>query len=247
MGPLADAGFRVVAPFLRGYPPSEVPESPPDTETLAEDVRNLIDAFAQDAAHVIGHDWGGVAAFNASALFQDRILSAVSIGVGHPATGIEIFNSPDRMHYSFHLWLFQLEGLGELALQANDFEMIDYLWRHWSHQTVDQDHIDRAKEAFRQPGVPKAALGYYRGVVRAAVAKPEFFERVTRPTRVPMMVVYGAEDPARAISQGEDKFFEGQYRRELVEGAGHFVHRERPEETTRLLLQWLESHSGFRY
>lgn len=239
IAPLADAGFHVVAPFLRGYPPTEVPSSPPDTETLAEDVRHLIRALGEQRAHIIGHDWGGIAVFNVAAKFPEQVISGVSIGVGHPATGVEIFNSPARLHYSFHIWLFQLEGLGELALRAKDLAMIDYLWAHWSFQSVDPSHVERVKEAFRQPGVAEAALGYYRALIRAPSTKPEFFAQVTAPTRVPMMVVYGKEDPAQDISQDEKRFFEGRYERRLVEGAAHFVHRERPRELTTLLLEWL--------
>lgn len=236
---LAKKGFRVVAPFLRGYPPSDVPASPPDTETLAEDLIGVIDALGEDSVHVIGHDWGGFAVFYSAALFPNHVDSGVSIGVGHPATGAEIFNSAARLHYSFHVWLFQLEGVGELALRANDFEMIDYLWDHWSHQPVDPAHVERVKETFRKTGVPEAALAYYKALLHTPSTKPDFFEKVTAPTVVPIMVVYGKRDPAQEVSAKERRFFDGPYRRELVEGAGHFVHRERPNELTDLLLDWL--------
>lgn len=238
---LAGEGFRAVAPFLRGYPPTEVPQQSPDTESLAHDAAALIEALGESSAFVVGHDWGGLATFNVAALHEQRVDAAVSVAVGHPGTALSIFKIPAQLHYTFHVWLFQLEGLAEIALTENDHQLIDYLWRHWSFQPVDESHIERVKQTFRQPGVVEAALAYYRALVRVPSEKPDFFKAVSSPTEVPFMVVYGAEDPARALSEDEGPFFEGPYERVIVGGAGHFVHSEKPEEFTELLLSWLHA------
>lgn len=238
---LARNGYRAVAPFLRGYPPTEIPSEPFDTEEVARDVLALIKALGNGSAYVVGHDWGALATFNAAALDPTLITRATAIGVGHPKTAVEIFKSPLHLHYSFHIWLFQLEGFAEFALRANDNALIDYLWNHWSSQPVDGKHLTRVKETLRQPGAIEAALNYYRGLVKIPSQKPQFFERVTQPTKVPMLVLYGSDDPAQKISEGGTEYYEGPYRRVIVQRAGHFVHRERPGETTRLLLEWIRS------
>ena len=235
---LATAGYRAVAPFLRGYPPTEVPDEPFDTETVARDALALIGTLGEESALVVGHDWGGLATFNAAALEPSAVSRAVSIGVGHPSTAVGIFGDPAQLHYAFHVWLFQLEGFGELAVRENDFALIDYLWEHWSSAPVDSEHVQRVKKTFQDPGVVEAALTYYRSLVRIPFDKPDFFERVTAATEVPMLVVYGAEDPAQRLSASEEQYFAGPYRRELVGGAGHFVHRERPKQLTDLVLEW---------
>jgi pimeloyl-ACP methyl ester carboxylesterase len=137
--------------------------------------------------------------------------------------------------------LFQLEGFAEFAVRENDFALVDYLWAHWSSQPADGAHILRVKKTLNEPGVVEAALSYYRGFVKIPTEKEEFFERVTQPISVPTLVVFGGDDPARAISQNESHLYTGSYRRELIPGAGHFVHRERPQEFNDLLLEWLRS------
>ena len=238
---LAQAGFRAVAPFLRGYPPTEVPTEPFDTEDVTNDVKALIDVLAGEASFVVGHDWGALATLNAAAIHPDYVKRAVSIGAGHPATAIEIFKLPEVLHYAFHIWLFQLEGFAEFALRHDDFALVDYLWQHWSSQPVDKGHVKEVKSALNEPGAIEAALSYYRGLVRIPKEKPDFFERATKAISVPTLVVYGADDPPQAISEQERSHFEGPYRRQLIPGAAHFVHREQPDELNRLLLDWLRS------
>lgn len=236
---LAGAGYRAVAPYLRGYAPSDVPDEGFDTEDVTRDVDALVHALDEESAHIVGHDWGGLATMNAAAVYPEVFVRGISIGVGHPRTAIEIFKSPEQLHYAFHVWLFQLEGFAEFALRENDFALVDYLWGHWSAVDPDPEHIARVKKTFTEPGVVEAALSYYRGLVKVPSAKPDFFEQVTQSITVPMLVVYGDDDPARALSEGEHAYFDGQYGREIVPGAGHFVHRERPDDFNRLMLEWL--------
>ena len=106
---------------------------------------------------------------NAAALYPEVFTRAVSIGVGHPRTVVNIFSSPEQLHYAFHVWLLQLERFGEFALRANDFALVDYLWRHWSSQQPSPGHVARVKKTLNEPGVVAAVLGYYRGLVRIPV------------------------------------------------------------------------------
>jgi pimeloyl-ACP methyl ester carboxylesterase len=241
---LADNGYRAVAPFLRGYAPSEVPSEAFDTQDMTNDVRALIGALGERSALVVGHDWGGLAVMNAAALYPEVVKRAVSIGVGHPRTAVNIFSSPAQLHYAFHVWLLQMDVFAEPALRANDFALVDYLWRHWSSQAPDPNHVSRVKRTLREPGVVAAVLGYYRGLVRIPSAKPDFFKRATQSIEVPTLVVYGKDDPAREVSESERPCFEGEYRREIVPGAGHFVHREQPEQLTGLLLEHFSTAPG---
>lgn len=236
---LARAGYRAVAPFLRGYPPSEVSREGFDTEDLTNDLRALIGALGEGSACVVGHDWGGLAVMNAAALYPEVFVCAVSIGVGHPRTAINIFSSPAQLHYAFHVWFLQMDVFAEASLRANDFALVDYLWQHWSSQAPDPVHLARVKRTLSEPGVVPGLLGYYRGLVRIPSAKPDFFKRATGNIRVPTLVVYGEDDTARAVSENERPFFDGEYRRELIADAGHFVHREQPEQFNRLLLEQL--------
>ena len=238
---LAEDGYRAVAPFLRGYPPSEVPSEAFDTEDMTSDVPALVGALGERSARVVGHDWGGLAVMNAAAIYPEAITCGVSIGVGHPRTAINIFSSPEQVHYAFHVWFLQMEVFAEAALRANDFALIDYLWQHWSSQAPDPGHLARVKKTLSEPGVVPALLSYYRGLVRIPSTKPDFFKRATENIKVPMLVVYGEDDPARSVSESERPFFDGEYRREIIPHAGHFVHREQPEQLNRLLIEQLSA------
>ncbi|HYI45015.1 MAG TPA: alpha/beta hydrolase [Actinomycetota bacterium] len=238
---LADAGYRAVAPYLRGYAPTDVPAEGFDLEDVTHDVEALIHALGEDSAFVVGHDWGAFASMNVSAVHPGSVIRAISVGVGHPRTAVDIFKSPEQLHYAFHVWLFQLEGFAEFALRENDFALVDYLWSHWSSVDPDPEHLARVKKTFTEPGVVEAALSYYRGLVRIPSSKPDFYAQVTQNMTTPMLVIYGGDDPARALSENEGSFFDGPYRRELISGAGHFPHREAPEEFNRVMLEWIGS------
>jgi pimeloyl-ACP methyl ester carboxylesterase len=233
---LAQEGYRAVAPFLRGYAPSEVPSEGLDTEDITSDLVALIGALGERSARVVGHDWGGLATLNAATLHPELVVRAVSIAAGHPRTLVNIFSAPEQLHYAFHAWLFQLDGFAEVALRANNFALVDYLWQHWSSQAPDLVHLARVKKTLNEPGVVEALISYYRRLVRLRKDKPHFFEESRKNVTVPTLIVYGEDDRARAVSESERPFFGGEYRREIVPGAGHFVHREQPEELTRLLL-----------
>jgi pimeloyl-ACP methyl ester carboxylesterase len=188
----------------------------------------------------VAHDWGALATFNAAALSPGHIQRAVAVGVGHPGTALEIFKVPRQLHYSFHIWLFQLEGLAELALRNDDLALVDYLWDHWSSQPVDDRHVARVKETLSHAGAVEAALRYYRALVRVPFEKPDFYQLATAPAKTAMLVVFGSDDPSQVISQDEAPLFEGPYQRKTIPSAGHFVHREQPDAFNEAVLAWLQ-------
>jgi pimeloyl-ACP methyl ester carboxylesterase len=238
---LADAGYHAVAPFLRGYPPTEIPaDGRYDVPALAEDLAALIRALDGEPAHVVGHDWGATMTYGGTALFPSTVRRATVIALGHPSTLASVFESPALLHHLFHVWLFQLDGFAQAAASANDHALIDYLWRHWSPHHDEHEHVACVKrETLSLPGALEAALSYYPALLRLGAEQPEAVERLTAPISVPTLAIFGGEDPVRELSAGEEALFTAPYRFEVVQGAGHFVHRERPDEVTRLVLDWL--------
>jgi pimeloyl-ACP methyl ester carboxylesterase len=130
---LASAGFRAVAPWLRGYAPTEVPSRPSyGVGALVADVEALHDALGGDGrAVLIGHDWGAIAAYPAASFAPERWSRVVTMAVPPPAAMGDTFLRYEQLKRSFYVFLFQTP-IAELAVGADDLAFIDGLWRDWS-------------------------------------------------------------------------------------------------------------------
>jgi pimeloyl-ACP methyl ester carboxylesterase len=240
---LSGAGYRAVAPFMRGYAPTQIPaDERYDAEALAADVAGLVPALGAKSAYVIGNDWGGLTTYAAMALHPEVVRRAVIINIGHPATFAPTLLNPRQVHHIFHFWFFQLPDLAPPAVRANDMAFLDYLWDYWSADGHEyREHLDRVKrETLAGEGRLEAALGYYRALVNFPATHPEAAERILGRIDVPTLAIFGDQDPARELSHGERVNFDAEYRLEIVDAAGHFVHRERPAEVSRLVLEWFD-------
>lgn len=243
---LSAQGYRVIAPFLRGYPPTEIPAvGYYDRATLALDVKELIVALGGgEPAFLVGQDWGAGITYNVAAAFPELIRRAVVMAVAHPGqTWRTLRSSPQHVHRSFHWWFFQLSGLPETAIAANDFAFIDYLWNYWSPGHEGAAHLAEVKRMLALPGALTAALAYYRAMFDFTKADPALAgirEACNRPITVPTLALCGSNDIRGEMLEMQKEFFEGPYEWTLVEGCGHFLHRERPTEVTRLVTEWLQ-------
>jgi pimeloyl-ACP methyl ester carboxylesterase len=228
----ADRGYRAVAPYMRGYGPTTAPaDHNYEPSALAADVRNVLAALspARPAA-IVSMDWGGVATHSALALGLDNVAAAVIMNTAHPYTLPELRCDPEIVHRIFHFYFF----LSETAVGATSdpSRMVRYLWRLWSPGLSDGAHVDSVIETLAQPGVMASALAYYRayGLAGREGRIP------VRESRVPVRSIFGSTDPTARYSDREAKAFVNGYERIILDGVGHFPHRERPGEVNDLLL-----------
>lgn len=238
---LAAAGFRAVAPFLRGYPPSEIPAEPDFTaEALGSDLNGLIAALSDAKAFVAGHDFGAMAVYAALAQPEHRIARASVLAVSHPANFARLIQHPALIQHGFHIWFFAHPLVGEIGAVHNDMALIDYLWARWSGNHDDSAHAERVKrETLSKRGALAAAVSYYRSFVGNG---PALAERLRDPIEVPMLAIYGADDPVpQVLAPGEEARYGGEYRRADIADAHHFVHRHQPDAVNRLLIEWFTS------
>ncbi|HEY2428335.1 MAG TPA: alpha/beta hydrolase [Acidimicrobiales bacterium] len=228
---LAEAGYQVIVPDLRGYGRSDKPN---DVDAynmlmLAGDAAAVLDDAGVERAHVVGHDWGAALAWTLGAFVPDRVDHLVALSVGHPMafreTGFE------QREKSWYMLLFQFEGVAEEWLSANGWAN----FREWArHPDVDGVIADLEADSSLTPG-----LNWYRANVppQALVAPAIEFPPVAAPT----MGVWSSGDFALTEKQMQDSaaHVSGPWRYERVDGPGHWMQLEAPDAVTRLLLDFL--------
>lgn len=245
----AKAGYRAIAPTLRGYEPGSQPtDGDYGFATLGRDVLAWMDDLGEERVHLVGHDWGAGIAYVAGALAPERFLSLTTLAVPHAARLPDAMREvPSQMRKSWYMMFFQLRGIAEVALARNDWALIRRLWKSWSPSfDLPAEEWESLRATFEAPGVKQAMLAYYRqnaspGVV-LGLKKTEAASLTTVPVRT--LAITGAEDgciDTRIYDHVfRDEDFPKGVRVERIPGAGHFVHQEKPEEINRLVCDWLQ-------
>jgi len=245
---LVSAGFRVVAPFMRGYAPTSQPaDGRFDAMALGEDVVALLDALGEDAI-VIGHDWGAAATYFGALLSSRRMRKIVTLAVPYgPGFFRALRESYVQQRRSWYMLFFQ-HALADEALARDGFAMIEHLYREWSPGwQVPRAVLDTVRETFARPGTLQAALAYYRHTMRPVFDDPAQLESMrqamTVPIEVPTLYLHGADDGSigRELADGMEAYFPRGLRVVIVPGVGHFLHQEEPEAVNRPLLEFLAS------
>lgn len=243
---LFESGFRPVAPWLRGYAPSTVPDDGLyQVGALARDASRLHDALGGDSrAVLLGHDWGAMATYAAAGWQPERWRRAVTMAVPPAGAMLAGFASYDQLRRSFYMFFFQ-SPLAEAAVAADDLAFVERLWADWSPGYAAADDLVAVKAALRDPTNLGAALGYYRATLGAGRTDPSLDEAQAgwlTPTPVPTLYLHGADDGclgAELVTDAAAHLPAPGSRAEVLEGVGHFLHVERPDVVNRLVTAFL--------
>jgi len=246
---LANAGYRAVAPFMRGYAPTEVPaDGRYSTSTLADDVIGLHKALGGDGkAVLIAHDWGSVAAFGGAAKAPQAWRRCVIMSVPPFAIFGQVAFSYEQIKRSFYFWFFQMQ-ISDAIVPGNDLAFIDGLWADWSPGYDAKEDLPRVKECLRKPENLKAAMGYYRALFDPAhFGAPAWMEEQGtawgRPIPQPTLYLHGTKDGCIALdaeaAKGIPAFLGAGSEVERVEGVGHFMLVEKPTQINERILRFL--------
>lgn len=234
MPELAERGYRAVAPFTRGFAPTEIPaDGAYEGGALVADVLALHEALGGDEdAVVIGHDWGALPVYATTERFRRSVALAVP-PIGAILSG---FFDYEQLKRSFYIFLFQT-GLAESAAAAPGF--LDGLWRDWSPGYDAAQDLEFVRRSIGDQENLAAAIGYYRAMLGTTPPSGRYQEPAG-PTK-PVLYLHGAQDGCLSADLVKDAaaFLPEGSRVETVADAGHFLHLERPREVSELILDWI--------
>jgi pimeloyl-ACP methyl ester carboxylesterase len=230
---LVDAGFRVVAPDLRGFGDSDKPEGVDAYQMgkILDDIRGILRILGVPKVHVVGHDFGAAVGWMLAIVAERKVDRLVAISVGHPVN----FLRPTlrQMKLSWYTYLFQFPGIAETLIPRDD-------WKFLEEWTAGGGDLERYKRDFERPGALTAALNWYRASFnpRRLIEGNPAFPQIDKP----VLGIWGANDHALTEESMTDSQAQvsGPWRYERFEDAGHWIPLDQPDRLNGLLLDFFK-------
>ena len=239
--PLANAGYRVVAPDQRGYNLTSK-AGPYDLDTLVHDALRLMDACGVRQAHWVGHDWGGVVAWKLAERFPQHVTTLSILNVPHPAIGLRsvLRGNLRQLLRSVYVYYFQIPWLPEWSLRRNSFRLLRRSMATSARPgTFSEADLDQYVRLWSEPGALSAMLGWYRAFMRRSAMT--LWRSPPLPTyRMPALLLWGEKDIALGVElavQSARLLENGRFIR--LPEASHWIQHEFPEVVNQHLLEHL--------
>ena len=249
---LASAGYRVIAPSVRGYAGTRfLYAATPRSGQLAALGRDLIEfvhALKLDQPVLVGHDWGARAVAIAGGLMRGIASHLVMVSVGYgtndPSQPISL---QQAKNYWYHWYMNTPLGAKSLSDDRRGFARI--MWDNWAPAGwYDEEEFEATAKAFDHPDWVSVVLSSYRHRWGLVAGDPAYDadEAALKPLPVldtPMLVLHGTEDGVNPVqsSAGKERWFRGPYQRVVLEGLGHFPQRESPQRVEEEILTFCGS------
>ncbi|MFJ2008509.1 alpha/beta fold hydrolase [Streptomyces chartreusis] len=239
------AGYRVIAPDLRGFGDSDRPAevSAYALQEILGDVVGLLDALGIERAAVAAHDWGAMVGWVLASVRPDIVERLAVFSVGHPrafaGAGFE------QKQLSWYILWWQFPGVAEAQLPAEDWRW----FRDWAYggasRTADPD-LDRQLTDLERPGALTAGLNWYRANISADVFALEDGSAELPPVTCPVLGVWGDREMAVTERQMADsaRYVTGPWSYERLQRVGHWIPAQAPERTSELLLEFFGAHAS---
>jgi len=234
---LHSAGLRTLAPDQRGYSPGARPagRAAYSTREVVDDVLALLDAAGLSTAHVVGHDWGGIAAWALAAWHPWRVRTLTVLSVPHPAAMSAAMLHSDQALRSSYIGFFQLPAVPEGVLLAGGGAVLRRALRQGG---LPPELVEEYVSRMREPGALTAALNWYR-------ALPFGARTPIGTVRVPTLHVWGAGDAflGREAIEASSEFVAAPYALEVLEDVNHWIPELAAERTGELITAHVRTHS----
>jgi pimeloyl-ACP methyl ester carboxylesterase len=236
---LASAGFRVIAPDQRGYNLSDKPRgiSQYTQGILVNDITGLADSLGIRRFHLAGHDFGAAVSWRLASLHPERLMSLAILNVPHPEVMIETLgHHPAQMLKSWYIFFFQLPGLPEAAMRANNWRTVI--------RAMPSGLSDAQKDAYRaawsQPDAIRSMINWYRAAFRLSGLKIHS----TGPVRPPTLLIWGKNDPYLSYGMVQPSLRRCLNGRLVTfENASHWVMADEADPVSRLLVEHFQKFS----
>ena len=247
---LVDAGYRVIAPALRGFLPTTfLHEDTPRTGQLSALGRDMVDFVHALELHqpiLVGHDWGARAVANACGLQPGIASHMVMLSVGYGTNDPHQALSIEQSHLYWYHW-FMATARGMQTVREEGKAFAQHMWDHWAPKGWYLPHeFDQTALAFNNPDWAEVVLHSYQHRWGNAEGDPSYAddEAQLQPAPVisiPSLVLHGALDGASlpSTSAHKEQFFSGRYERQVLPGVGHFPQREAPAKVAQAILKFI--------
>ena len=246
---------RVIAPDQRGFAGSDKPEGVEEYETRkpVADLLALADAFGIGRFTLVGHDWGGAAAWLAAIRHSDRIKRLVIVNAPHPIIFQKsVIEDEAQREASQYISAFRSPGI-EIAIRAMGLETFfeKTFEPHVDLRRISEAERDSYVEDWGKPGALTAMLNWYRA---SNIHVPEPGEKAHKPLstyaplpklKMPVLVVWGLKDKALLpIQLGGLGDWVEDLRIVVEPDAGHFIPWEKPEAVTSAIRDFIAETPG---
>jgi pimeloyl-ACP methyl ester carboxylesterase len=237
---LAQAGYRAVAPDMRGFGETSRPSRIEDyaLQTLGDDIAALVDAFGEQKAHLIGHEWGGIVSAESALSHPDKVDRLILVN-GPPVItlGRAINHSWRQRARSSYVLFYRIPRLPEWGLTAFHGRVLGLLLSDGAFSAED---LAAYRDAICLPRAAWAGLAYYRSIAHTIKDDANRLrgKRITSPT----LVLWGERDPTlrRDLALRLDGQFTQPPRKVFFPDVGHWVIEARPDEVARLVIEFFD-------
>ena len=233
--------YKVVALDLRGYNDSDKPQDADAyvMEELIRDIEGVIKGLGYESCVLVAHDWGGAIAWSFAYAYPQMVERLIVLNIPHPAKFEAGIRTPQQLLRSWYIFFFQLPGLPEWLLQANDYGAIASAF---TNTAVDKTAFSEAdleayKSAAAKPGALTAMINYYRNIFRSIFNNPE---RQWQRLEVPTLMIWGESDTAlgKELTYDTDAYVKN-LQIKYIPNCSHWVQQEQPQLVNQYMREFL--------